>query len=193
MWVPRGPISPPLLYSHLPTFRLDSPVKRTPAFGPLSWRRVILWSSWTSVQLFESSPAWAARAGSGGLRWAGEGWAGWQLAGTLPKGHPSAPGPEASGCASCLSAGVKVLTAEGGREGGLFDFFIKQFCRGRGREEDCVRLISLLKGFSPLATLIKQMELKRNRERTALAKVLPTQINLAQCNETEMCWISGHP
>lgn len=34
---------------------------------------------------------------------------------------------------------VEVLTAEGRREGGLFDFFIKQFCRGRGRGEDCVK------------------------------------------------------
>lgn len=43
-WCPGGPSSPPLLYSHLPTFPLVSPVKRTPAFGPLSWRHAFLWA-----------------------------------------------------------------------------------------------------------------------------------------------------
>lgn len=58
-WLPRGLLSPTFrfifFYTHFPTFRLVSPITRTPASGPLSWPAYFFVCSGcrlTSVQMF---------------------------------------------------------------------------------------------------------------------------------------------
>lgn len=98
-------------------FPTGLPSSTNPCFWPLVLAACFFVGSscgLTSVQLFESSPAWAARAGSGGLRSAGQ-VGSWRVP-FLRDTRPLALRLQVV-LPVCL-LDVEVLTTEGGRKGG---------------------------------------------------------------------------